>query len=181
MLVPRKSRQDISKYCKGPTAYSRSSFLAEGLSRLWQHSALRFFSSLTEAPLRFAFSSIQQLFKPLHSRATRCASSRSGRPNAERCEKAFFSFLNALLQSHPTLPFKNSNGKKEARSYGLPGKDCYKMPKAFGIKQSGSITSKDTIYSVSFWLLHGSPLPECFLFSLFLLKSFYGLSNPLRK
>jgi predicted GIY-YIG superfamily endonuclease len=47
------------------------------------------------------------------------------------------------------------------------------MPKDFGIKQSGSHTPTDTIYSDSFWPVHGSPLPECFLFFLFLLKVFF--------
>jgi hypothetical protein len=71
-------------------------------------------------------------------------------------------------------------GQKGQRSYGLPLKDCSKVPKDYGIKQSGSTTSSDTIYSVSFWLIHGSPLPDSFLFVLFLLKVFYGLSDSSR-
>jgi hypothetical protein len=77
----------------------------------------------------------------------------------------------------PGLKSFKRAGQKGQRSYGLPGADCSKVPKDYGIKQSSSPTPKDTIYSVSFWPRHGSPPEDSFLFVLFLLKVFYGLSD----
>jgi hypothetical protein len=60
------------------------------------------------------------------------------------------------------LKFKK--GKKEARSYRLPIKDCCNVPNDYGIKQSGSNTSKDTIYSGPFWLSPSALLQTAFFF-----------------
>jgi hypothetical protein len=91
--------------------------------------------------------------------------------NSRRIGKAFFFtffFSKMFLRSKAKQDLKTKAMCRYQSRGGAPvitGETLVSQCGYYGIKQGRSHIFKDTIYSISFWPLLGSPLPESFLYS----------------